>query len=160
MLLLQQHAAAQSSGKNDVQALTAAYNASGFALFKELSARPGNIVFSPFSIGSAMAMALSGARGETEREMPGGFRPRLGRTAREPAHTAAPALLRRCARVPPGCPPGRRATGPRRHAAPRAGAPRPPTARRRGTVCGATASPPPPARPLTANALMLPGRGD
>ncbi len=29
----------------------------------------GNIVFSPYSIGTAMAMVLSGARGETEREM-------------------------------------------------------------------------------------------
>ena len=30
---------------------------------------PGNIVLSPYSIGSAMAMALAGARGDTEREM-------------------------------------------------------------------------------------------
>ena len=53
----------------DVPALTRAYNGSGQALFKEFAARPGNIVFSPYSIGTAMAMALAGARGETEREM-------------------------------------------------------------------------------------------
>ena len=51
------------------QYLTQAYNASGLALFKQLSAGSGNIVLSPYSIGSAMAMALAGARGETEREM-------------------------------------------------------------------------------------------
>src|SRR5262249_16996194 len=53
----------------EVQALTRAYNASGQALFRDFSAGSGNIVFSPYSIGTAMAMALAGARGETEREM-------------------------------------------------------------------------------------------
>ena len=62
-------AAAQDGGRADVQALTRAYNASGQALFREFSAGPGNIVFSPYSIGTAMAMVLAGARGETEREM-------------------------------------------------------------------------------------------
>ena len=53
----------------EVRPLTRAYNASGQALFRDFSAGPGNIVFSPYSIGTAMAMALAGARGETEREM-------------------------------------------------------------------------------------------
>ena len=48
-----------------VQALTQAYNASGLGLFQDFSASPGNIVLSPYSIGTAMAMALSGARGAT-----------------------------------------------------------------------------------------------
>jgi serpin B len=50
-------------------ALAAAYNASGAQLFDHLAKSPGNIVFSPYSIGTAMAMALAGARGETAAEM-------------------------------------------------------------------------------------------
>src|ERR1700689_1851566 len=49
--------------------LVAAYNASGQQLFQVLARNPGNIVLSPFSIGTAMAMALDGARGDTEAEM-------------------------------------------------------------------------------------------
>jgi len=49
--------------------LTQAYNASGQKLFKQLLASPGNVVLSPYSVGSVMAMALAGARGETEAEM-------------------------------------------------------------------------------------------
>src|SRR5579864_6074396 len=50
-------------------ALASAYNASGEQLFAHLATSPGNIVFSPYSIGTAMAMALAGARGETAIEM-------------------------------------------------------------------------------------------
>jgi serpin B len=49
--------------------LIAAYNGLGQRLFKELANKPGNVVFSPYSIGAATAMALSGARGATEVEM-------------------------------------------------------------------------------------------
>jgi serpin B len=51
------------------RALTAAYNASGQELFRKLAEKPGNIVLSPYSIGTAMAMAFAGARGENEAEM-------------------------------------------------------------------------------------------
>jgi serpin B len=61
-------AAPAAPGGEPVHALTAAYNASGHDLFAAFVATPGNIVFSPYSIGTAMAMVLSGARGETERE--------------------------------------------------------------------------------------------
>jgi serpin B len=54
---------------DDISALTEAYNASGRALLGDLSRTPGNVVLSPYSIGVAMAMALSGARGATEEEM-------------------------------------------------------------------------------------------
>ena len=60
---------ATGTGVNDTRALTAAYNASGHEIFKRLAGAPGNMVFSPYSIGTAMAMVLSGARGDTEREM-------------------------------------------------------------------------------------------
>jgi serpin B len=160
MLLLPQHAAAQGSGTNNVQALTAAYNASGFALFKGLSARPGNIVFSPFSIGSAMAMVLSGARGETEREMASVLRQRLSRTAMEAAQTDLLALLKRYDQEAPRCPPGMAANGARCEAAPSADGRCPVASSRQGALCVASASTPPSARLLTANALMLPGQGD
>jgi len=59
--------------------LTRAYNASGQQLFEQFSTAPGNIVFSPYSIGTAMAMVLAGARGETELQMAGVLRHALAR---------------------------------------------------------------------------------
>src|ERR1700759_1210127 len=52
-----------------VTLLARAYNATGQQLFAQFAAAPGNIVFSPYSIGTAMSMALSGARGDTASEM-------------------------------------------------------------------------------------------
>ncbi len=46
-------------------ALVAAYNATGERLFQDLAQEPGNIVLSPYSIGSALSMVLAGARGQT-----------------------------------------------------------------------------------------------
>ncbi|MEJ0051895.1 MAG: serpin family protein [Methylovirgula sp.] len=46
-------------------ALVSAYNATGERLFQDLAQAPGNIVLSPYSIGSALSMVLAGARGET-----------------------------------------------------------------------------------------------
>jgi serpin B len=45
--------------------LVAAYNATGERLFQDLAQAPGNIVLSPYSIGSALSMVLAGARGQT-----------------------------------------------------------------------------------------------
>jgi len=50
-------------------ALITAYNGCGQQLFRAFAEKPGNIVLSPYSIGTAMAMALAGARGETASEM-------------------------------------------------------------------------------------------
>lgn len=44
-------------------------NALGFDLYSSLSKRPGNLVFSPYSISSALAMIYAGARGQTEAEI-------------------------------------------------------------------------------------------
>src|SRR5207302_9443240 len=82
-----------ATAQNDEQALTGAYNGSGAALFKQLSGGAGNIVLSPLSIGTAMAMAMSGARGETEREMAGALQQRLERPAMEAANAALRAGL-------------------------------------------------------------------
>ena len=58
-----------AAAQGPTRALTDAYNTSGQELFRQLAAAPGNIVMSPYSIGTAMAMALAGARGETAQEM-------------------------------------------------------------------------------------------
>jgi serpin B len=70
-------AAAQHLDK--ARALAAAYNAMGRDLLAHFAAGPGNIVLSPYSIGTAMAMTLAGARGETEREMWAVLKHTLGR---------------------------------------------------------------------------------
>src|SRR5690242_18647620 len=59
----------RSADRAPVRALTAAYDASAYDMFTTFAAKPGNIVFSPYSVGTAMAMALAGARGDTESEM-------------------------------------------------------------------------------------------
>ncbi len=58
-------AAAQTGGGP----LMAAYNNSGQRLFQALATKPGNIVLSPYSIGTAMAMTLAAARGDNAAEM-------------------------------------------------------------------------------------------
>ena len=49
--------------------LVAAHNASGQMLFRQFGDKPGNIVFSPHSVGAAMDMTLAGARGTTQAQM-------------------------------------------------------------------------------------------
>lgn len=49
------------------------YNETGRALFRELAGPDGNVVMSPYSIGTAMAMATAGARGATLQEMTAGL---------------------------------------------------------------------------------------
>lgn len=53
----------------DTLTLVSTFNTSGYQLFRQLVDRPGNVVFSPYSIGSAMAMISSGAARETAAEM-------------------------------------------------------------------------------------------
>jgi serpin B len=60
---------AQARAQDAVPALIAAYNDTGQRLFRRLAAAPGNIVLSPYSIGTAMAMALAGAQGANAAEM-------------------------------------------------------------------------------------------
>jgi len=82
-----------SGAPDDVLALTEAYNASGRQLFGEFAKKPGNIVFSPYSIGTVMAMALSGARGATEQEMAKVLRHSLTRAKMELASEETIAIL-------------------------------------------------------------------
>lgn len=62
-------ASAASQADEQTDNLVASYNDAGFSLFERLAAAPGNLVVSPYSIGTAMAMAYAGARGETAAQM-------------------------------------------------------------------------------------------
>lgn len=53
----------------DARALSRSHNAAAIDLYRALAPKDGNVVLSPYSIGVAMTMALSGARGETAAEM-------------------------------------------------------------------------------------------
>ena len=58
-----------SSAKDDISMQVESNNATGLDLFEQLRAEKGNIVISPYSIGTAMSMALTGAEGSTRKEM-------------------------------------------------------------------------------------------
>ena len=53
----------------DMEALVRGNNAFALDLYSALKGGEGNLFYSPFSISQALAMALAGARGETERQM-------------------------------------------------------------------------------------------
>jgi serpin B len=86
-------AAWPAASQADMRALTQAYNQSGQELFRALAAAPGNVVLSPMSIGTAMAMVLAGARGETETEMRQVLRHTLSGKAIDEANAQALAAL-------------------------------------------------------------------
>jgi serpin B len=54
---------------SSVQATVEAYNGFAFDLYGRYSAGDGNILFSPYSISTALSMTYEGARGETAEEM-------------------------------------------------------------------------------------------
>jgi serpin B len=85
---------------DSVKVLSEAYNSSGQELFSHLAASPGNIVFSPYSVGTAMALALSGARGETEAEMLRILKHHLSRAEIDGANGKAIAILNQYGRRP------------------------------------------------------------
>ena len=86
-------AAPAAGAADDIHALTAAYNASAHDLFRTFTASPGNIVFSPYSIGAAMAMVLAGARRETAAEMTTVLRQSLAPAAIDAANAGLVAAL-------------------------------------------------------------------
>jgi serpin B len=64
-------AVGSASVTNDAKtdAVAAANTAFALDLYRQLSAEPGNLVFSPYSISDVLAMARVGARGQTATEM-------------------------------------------------------------------------------------------
>jgi serpin B len=154
---------AASAAEDDarIKQLTAAYRASGQALFAQLAAAPGNIVFSPYSIGTAMAMALAGARGDTEAEMAEVLRLRMSRADVDAANGALIKILNGYdhSAAPPECNAGMSWNG-KSCEGPAAG--RCPTKMRKdGERCvGAPIHVAASAKLAVANALMLPGGGE
>lgn len=65
------HAALPAHGEDaeDPQAAVQAVNAFASDLYGALSAQPGNLIYSPYSLSSALGMTYAGAKGETAREM-------------------------------------------------------------------------------------------
>ena len=90
-----------------VTLLARAYNTTGQQLFGQFAATSGNIVFSPYSIGTAMSMALSGARGDTASEMMRAMSMRMATDAIDTANAEMLAILNGYDRstAPPLCPP-------------------------------------------------------
>ncbi len=156
LLLASPGRAQEGTDPASARALTAAYNASAHDLFTTFAARPGNIVFSPYSIGTAMAMVLSGARGETETEMARVLRHTLARAAIDQANASVLATLNGYDRsaVPVGCPPGLRFNGTECEGKPSANGACP-GGYRKDNRCIAPGRKPPSAALKAANALML-----
>ncbi len=144
--------APQARAQQDERAVAAASNASGQDLFRQFAAKPGNIIFSPYSISTAMAMALSGARGDTEKEMLGALRHSLGREQIDAANGGIAAILNGYDKsaIVPECPPGTTLKGNRCECPPGS----------TGRCFASAATRPPSAKLLTANALMLTKYGD
>jgi leukocyte elastase inhibitor len=153
-------AAAQTAVLSDGDRLLGqAYNASGEGLFKRFP--PGNVVFSPYSIGTAMAMALAGARGETEREMLAALKQRLSRPEIDAANAAVLSILNGYDKsaAPPTCPAGMRVNDRRCEGSPGANARCQFPAQREGELCVAAPIYPPSAKLSVADALMLTRHG-
>lgn len=144
-----------------VSALTEAYNASGRDLVDQLASPDGNIVLSPYSIGSVMSMALAGARGDTAREMASVLEHSLGQEQIDAASSQVIAALNSYDRsaLPPTCPAGMQLTGGRCQTDPDRGGYCPFSTKREGDRCMGGATFPPSASLLVANALMLPKAG-
>ncbi len=157
-------AAAQpaQAAQDDAHALVAAYNASGVELFRQFAAKPGNIVFSPYSIGTAMAMALAGARGENAREMARVLQQSLPRGRIDAANGAVRAKLAAYDRTgaTPRCPGDLQLSGDHCEGAPDTRGFCAFPGRRQGDICVVAPIHPPSATLMVANALMLARRAD
>src|SRR5690242_15847409 len=84
-----------ASAEDNTKALIQSYNATGGRLAGELGKTRGNLVLSPYSIGVAMSMALTGARGETEKQMSAVLAQRLPRSEMDAANAQVLARLDR-----------------------------------------------------------------
>ncbi len=54
--------------QNDIQLITS-YNKTAINLYRSIAENKKNVLISPFSIGTAMSMVVSGARGDTEHDL-------------------------------------------------------------------------------------------
>jgi serpin B len=145
-----------------IKQLTAAYRTAGQALFAKLADEPGNIVFSPYSIGTAMAMAFAGAGGDTAAEMAEVLKLRMNRADVDAANGALIKILNGYdhSAAAPDCPAGATWNG-KSCEGPAAGGRCPGAMRKEGERCtGAPTHVPASAKLAIANALMMPGQGE
>jgi len=147
-----------------VTLLARAYNAAGQQLFGQLAASPGNIVFSPYSVGTAMSMLISGARGDTASEMMRAMSMRMAADAIDAANAEMLSILNGYdqSAAPPVCPPRSTANAGNCESRPGGEAMNQcqPGFRLVGNRCVAPGAKPASARLLAANALMLLKHGD
>src|SRR5262249_26304719 len=108
-------ARAKEEEMSQERALTAAFAAMGADVYAALAQKPGHLVLSPYSVGTAMAMTASGARGSTEAEFQKVLHLQLPRPGMEKASAKALAALRSydLTSDPHFCPPNSRWTGSR-----------------------------------------------
>jgi serpin B len=147
-----------------VTLLARAYDAAGQQLFAQLAASPGNIVFSPYSVGTAMSMLISGARGDTASEMMRAMSMRMAADAIDAANAEMMSILNGYdqSAAPPLCPPRTSVNGGNCEARPGGELMNQcqPGFRLVGNRCVAPGAAPASAKFLSANALMLTKRGD
>jgi serpin B len=147
-----------------VTLLARAYNAAGQRLFAQLAASPGNIVFSPYSVGTAVSMLISGARGDTASEMMRAMSMRMAADAIDAANAEMLSILNGYdqSASPPVCPPRTSANAGNCEARPGGESMNQCQGGLRlvGNRCVAPAAAPASARLVVANALMLLKRGD
>jgi serine protease inhibitor len=149
--------AASAQDSVPASALTEAFNASGRELLGRLSGPDGNIVLSPYAIGSVMSMTLAGARNDTAQEMASVLRHSLGQEQIDVVNGQVRATLAAYDRsaVPPTCPAGMQAIGARCQTSPDRNGYCPFSLHREGDRCVGGATMSPSASLSVANALML-----
>jgi serpin B len=145
-----------------VTLLARAYNTTAQQLFTTLAATPGNVVFSPYSIGTAMSMALVGARGDTASEMARVMSERMANEAIDTANAEMMAILRGYdhSADPPTCPPNTALKNGKCDGAPSRDGKCTFGVQPEGGRCVGEGTPPKSAKLLVANGLMLSKDGD
>jgi serpin B len=147
-----------------VTLLARAYNSAGQQLFGQLAAAPGNIAFSPYSVGTALSMLITGARSDTASEMMRAMSMRMAADAVDAANAEMLSILNGYDQSsrPPACPPQATSGGGNCESRPggEAMSTCPPGLRLIGNRCVGPGAAPGSAKVLSANALMLQQRGD
>ena len=82
-----------STAQPNVDSLARDNTAFALDIYRELASSPGNLILSPYSISSALAMTYAGARGETERQIARALCFSMGQDALHPAFAALQARI-------------------------------------------------------------------
>jgi leukocyte elastase inhibitor len=147
-----------------VTLLARAYNSAGQQLFGQLAAAPGNVAFSPYSVGTALSMLITGARGDTATEMMRALSVRMAADALDAANAEMLSILNGYdqSNRPPVCPPPATASGGNCESRPggEGMSQCPPGLRLVGNRCIGPSATAGSAKVLAANALMLQQYGD